>query len=94
VPDVHGQTQQAAIATLQSLGFKIRGPIQKSDPSVPPGHVIDTDPGAHTALAGGDEITVDVSSGPEQHEVPNCSRLSLDDCVRRLAAAGFSHSKP
>ncbi|MDT5317015.1 MAG: eukaryotic-like serine/threonine-protein kinase [Mycobacterium sp.] len=94
VPDVHGQTQQAAIATLQSLGFKSRGPIQKSDPSVPPGHVIDTDPGAHTALAGGDEITVDVSSGPEQHEVPNCSRLSLDDCVRRLAAAGFSHSKP
>jgi len=94
VPDVHGHTQQDAIATLQSLGFKIRGPVQKSDPAVPVGQVIDTDPGAHTALAGGDQITINVSSGPEQREVPACSRLSVNDCVRRLADAGFDHPKP
>jgi eukaryotic-like serine/threonine-protein kinase len=94
VPDVHGQMQQDAIATLQSLGFKIRGPVQKSDPSVPMGQVIDTQPGAHTALAGGDEITINVSSGPDQREVPVCSRLTVNDCVRRLADAGFDHPKP
>jgi serine/threonine-protein kinase len=94
VPDVHGKMQQDAISTLQSLGFKIRGPIQKSDPAVPEGQVIDTDPGAHTALAGGDEITINVSSGPDQRKVPACSRLSVNDCVRRLADAGFDHPKP
>jgi serine/threonine protein kinase len=94
VPDVHGHSQQDAIATLQSLGFKIRGPVQKSDPLVPVGQVIDTDPGAHTALAGGDEITINVSSGPDQREVPVCSRLTVNDCVRRLADAGFDHPKP
>jgi beta-lactam-binding protein with PASTA domain/predicted Ser/Thr protein kinase len=94
VPDVHGQMQQDAIATLQGLGFKIRGPVQESDPLVPVGQVIDTDPGAHTALAGGDEITINVSSGPDQRQVPICSNLTVNDCVRRLADAGFDHPKP
>jgi serine/threonine-protein kinase len=93
VPDVHGQQLQDAIATLQNLGFKIRGPLQKPDPALPPGQVIGTDPGANTALAGGDEITINVSSGPEQREVPACSNVTVSDCIRRLAAAGFPHSK-
>jgi eukaryotic-like serine/threonine-protein kinase len=97
VPDVDGQVQQDAVATLQNLGFKIRGPVPRPDPVVPVGHVIDTVPGAHTALAGGDEITVNVSSGPappEQHAVPGCSNLTLADCVRRLADVGFTRPKP
>jgi eukaryotic-like serine/threonine-protein kinase len=93
VPDVHGQAQQDAVAALQNLGFKIRGPVQKSDATVPVGQVISTDPGANTALAGGDEITINVSSGPEQRQVPICSNLSVNDCVRRLADAGFGHPK-
>jgi eukaryotic-like serine/threonine-protein kinase len=94
VPDVSGQTQQDAIATLQSHGFKIRGPVQRPDSAVPIGYVISTDPGPDTALAGGDEITVTVSSGPDQRRVPNCANLPVDDCVRRLADAGFDHPKP
>ena len=97
VPDVHGQAQQDAVATLQNLGFKIRGPVPRPDPSVPVGHVIGTVPGAHIALAGGDEITVTVSSGPappEQRAVPVCSNLTITDCVRRLAEGGFTRSKP
>jgi serine/threonine protein kinase/beta-lactam-binding protein with PASTA domain len=93
VPDVHGQAQQDAIAALQNRGFKIRGPVQKSDPSVPIGQVINTDPGANTALAGGDEITINVSSGPQQRQVPICSNLTVNDCKHRLADAGFDHPK-
>ena len=93
VPDVHGQAQQDAIATLQNLGFKIGGPVQKSDTTVPVGRVINTDPGADTTLGGGDEITINVSSGPNQREVPICSNLTVNDCVRRLADAGFDHPK-
>jgi serine/threonine-protein kinase len=93
VPDVHGQAPRDAIAALQNLGFKIRGPIQKPDATVASGLVIDTDPGVNTALAGGDEVTINVSSGPDQRMVPTCSNLTVDDCMRRLADAGFDHRK-
>ena len=94
VPDLHGQAPQDAIATLQNLGFKIRGPMAKPDAAVPFGRVIGTDPGANTALAGGDEVTVNVSSGPDQRQVPACRAVTVDDCVRRLADGGFPRAKP
>jgi eukaryotic-like serine/threonine-protein kinase len=93
VPDVHGQSEQDAIAALQDIGFEIRGPVQKPDPAVPIGHVIDTVPGAHTALAGGDAITITVSSGPEQREVPDCSNKAVAECIRVLGEAGFNQIK-
>ena len=93
VPDVHGETQQDAIASLQNVGFEIRGPVAKPDPTVPAGHVIDTDPAARTALAGGDAVTINVSSGPPRREVPSCSDLTVDDCLRSLADAGFGRTR-
>ena len=88
VPDVHGLTSADAIATLQNRGFSIRTQ-QKPDSEVPPDHVIDTDPDANASVAAGDEITLNVSTGPEQREVPDVSGLSYSDAVRRLTAAGF-----
>ncbi|MDT5179679.1 MAG: eukaryotic-like serine/threonine-protein kinase [Mycobacterium sp.] len=91
VPDVRGHTLQDAIAELQTLGFEIRGPMQRFDPTVPMGRVLDTEPGAHTALAGGDAVTIDVSAGPEQREMPNCANLVVKDCLTALADVGFAH---
>ena len=93
VPDLHGQDLQNAVSALQNLGFKIRGPIERPDAAVPLGQVISTDPGAGTALAGGDEVTINVSSGPERRRVPDCSTVTADTCLRRLADAGFTHPK-
>jgi serine/threonine-protein kinase len=88
VPDVRNQASADAIAALQNHGFKTRTQ-QKPDSTVPPDHVIDTDPGANTSVAAGDEITLNVSTGPEQREVPDVSGLSYSDAVRRLTEAGF-----
>jgi serine/threonine-protein kinase len=88
VPDVQGQPSADAIATLQNRGFSIRTQ-QKPDSSVPPDHVINTEPDADTSVAAGDEITLNVSTGPEQREVPDVSGLSYTDAVRRLTDAGF-----
>ncbi|MGB0438130.1 MAG: Stk1 family PASTA domain-containing Ser/Thr kinase [Mycobacterium sp.] len=88
VPDVSGQVSDDAIAALQNLGFKTtleRNP----DSKVPPDHVIDTDPVADTSVAAGDEITLNISTGPEQREVPDVSNLSYADAVRKLTTAGF-----
>ncbi|ORJ59411.1 Stk1 family PASTA domain-containing Ser/Thr kinase [Mycobacterium simiae] len=92
VPDVRGQVSADAVAALQNRGFKTRT-LQKPDSSIPPDHVISTDPGANASVAAGDEITINVSTGPEQREVPDVSSLSYSEAVSKLKAAGFSKFK-
>ena len=92
VPDVRGQVSADAIAVLQNRGFKPRT-LQKPDSTIPPDHVIGTDPGANASVSAGDEITVNVSTGPEQREVPDVSSLSFADAVTKLKAAGFTKFK-
>lgn len=52
--------------------------------------MIETDPAADTSVDAGDEITVYVSTGPEQREVPDVAQLSYGDAVQKLKAAGFT----
>jgi eukaryotic-like serine/threonine-protein kinase len=92
VPDMRGQVSADAIAALQNRGFKTRT-LQKPDSTVPPDHVISTDPGANASVSAGDEVTINVSTGPEQREVPDVSSLSYTDAVTKLKAAGFSKFK-
>jgi serine/threonine-protein kinase len=92
VPDVRGQVSADAIAALQNRGFKTRTQ-QKPDSTVPPDHVIGTDPSANAAVGAGDEITVNVSTGPEQRELPDVSSLSYADAVKKLQSAGFGRFK-
>jgi serine/threonine-protein kinase len=93
VPDVAGQASADAIAELQNRGFKTRTQ-QKPDSSVPPDHVIDTEPGADSSVDAGDEITINVSTGPEQREIPDVRSLSYDEAVRKLTDAGFEKFRP
>ncbi|OBA60803.1 serine/threonine protein kinase [Mycobacterium sp. 1100029.7] len=92
VPDMRGQVSADAVAALQNRGFKTRT-LQKPDSSIPPDHVISTDPGANASVAAGDEITINVSTGPEQREVPDVSSLSYSDAVSKLKASGFTKFK-
>ncbi|MGH3847770.1 MAG: PASTA domain-containing protein, partial [Pseudonocardiaceae bacterium] len=52
-------------------------------------HVISTEPPANAAVSKGDTITVNVSYGPEQRQLPDVSSLSYADAVKKLRAAGF-----
>jgi serine/threonine-protein kinase len=92
VPDVAGQASADAIAALQNRGFKTNI-ARNPDSKVPPDHVIGTDPSANASVSAGDEITINVSTGPEQREVPDVSGLSYADAVRKLTAAGFGKFK-
>ena len=89
VPDVRGQASADAIATLQNRGFKINTE-QNPDSQVPPDHVIGTDPDANSSVPAGSEITLNLSYGPQQREVPDVSGLSYADAVKKLKDAGFS----
>jgi serine/threonine-protein kinase len=92
VPDVRNQASADAIAALQNHGFKTRTQ-QKPDSTVQPDHVIGTDPGANTKLGAGELITVEVSTGPEQREVPDVSSMSYAEAVKKLKSAGFGRFK-
>jgi eukaryotic-like serine/threonine-protein kinase len=92
VPDVRGQASADAIAALQNRGFRTRTQ-QKPDSTILPDHVISTDPIASSSVGAGDEITINVSTGPEQRELPDVYALSYADAVKKLTAAGFGRFK-
>ncbi len=92
VPDVSGQASADAVVALQNAGFKTRTQ-QKTDSAVPPDHVIDTEPTAGAAVGAGDEVTVYVSSGPEQREIPDVTKLTPGEAQRKLKDAGFDNVK-
>jgi eukaryotic-like serine/threonine-protein kinase len=93
VPDVSGKVSADAIAELQNRGFRTRTQ-QKPDSKVPPDHVIGTEPAANSSVEAGDEITLSVSTGPEQREIPDVRNLSYDDAVEKLTDAGFENFRP
>ena len=92
VPDVRGQVSADAVAALQNRGFKTRTQ-QRPDSTIPPDHVINTDPASNASVSAGDVITINVSTGPEQREMPDVSSMSYSDAVNKLKAAGFSKFK-
>jgi serine/threonine-protein kinase len=92
VPDVRGLQQDAAVAALQNAGFKT---IIENNPdsTVKYGDVINTDPDANSAVSAGDAITIHVSMGAKQLEVPDCLTLTYDECVDKLKGGGFEKVK-
>lgn len=88
VPDLHGQGQADAQVSLQNLGFKtIVNP--ESSSTVQRGLVISTDPGADATARVDDTIAINVSSGPEQRQVPDVAGLSPVAATNRLKEKGF-----
>ncbi|MGQ7376382.1 Stk1 family PASTA domain-containing Ser/Thr kinase [Streptococcus suis] len=63
VPDVVGKTQDSASQILQASGFYVGTITQEFSDSVESGHVISTDPIAHTELEKGSVISLVVSKG-------------------------------
>lgn len=92
VPDVRNKASADAVVELQNRGFETRTQ-PKVDSTVPPDHVIGTDPPANTSMHAGDAITVNVSVGPEQRQVPEVSSLSYAAAAKKLKAAGFERLK-
>ena len=55
--------------------------------------MIDTEPNADTSVDAGDEITINVSTGPEQREIPDVASLTYAEAVKKLTDAGFGRFK-
>jgi serine/threonine-protein kinase len=88
VPNVTGQDQVEATQTLNTAGLKVSKTTQPSS-TVPAGSVISTNPAAGTQAPRGSTLTMVVSSGPEQVDVPNVVGRTQSDATSALTAAAF-----
>jgi serine/threonine-protein kinase len=88
VPNVEGQDQVDATQTLSQAGFRVSKSNEASD-SVPSGSVIGTNPPAGTPAQRGSVVTIIVSSGPDETEVPDVVDESQSQATETLTDAGF-----
>jgi serine/threonine-protein kinase len=90
VPDVTGQSPDAATKNLQELGFTVvRGPDGRSA-SVPKGAVMAVSPAPSAGPVGyGSKVTITVSAGVPQVTVPDVTGKDLGEATRILREAGL-----
>ena len=81
VPDVTGQSESDARNALN--GFNVQT-SQEASNDVEEGKVIRTDPGAGTQVEPGSTVTLVISTGPEQVQVPQVQGLTEDNARAQL----------
>ena len=99
VPDVVGDTSDAAVTKLNDEGFKVEVERQQN-PSVPNNQVFDQDPSGEADKdcnflgfsCSNPTVTLTVSGGPGQTEVPDVTGESQDEAEQQLEDAGFTTS--
>jgi len=89
VPDVTAQTADIARTTLENAGFRV-DVQQRSDATVPEGAVIGTRPVSGTTVDENSTLVLEVSTGPEQIQVPQLTGLSQDAARQALEQAGLT----
>ena len=88
IPDVTGQPLDAARDQLTSVGFEVSiDPERPTDVDVPEDHVLSQEP-AETARLGTD-VTLLISAGPAQVEVPDVVGADVDDARAAMESLGF-----
>jgi serine/threonine-protein kinase len=89
VPNVVGQSPDAARSTLQQLGFTVAQDAGRSA-DVATGAVMAVSPGpGDGAQAYGSTVTITVSQGLPQVAVPDVTGKKKDDAVKALADVGL-----
>jgi serine/threonine-protein kinase len=86
--NVVGQTQAAAETELQALGLKSQPQPQANNAQI--GTVFDTNPKPGTSVKSGSTVTLLVSSGPPQVQVPDVRNQDVAAATQALKNDGFN----
>jgi eukaryotic-like serine/threonine-protein kinase len=89
VPSVVGQDESAARRQLDDVGLDVRKE-DVADAARPPGQVVDQDPPMGTKVRKGSAVTIRVSTGPPEVDLPDVRNRTLDVARQTLEAAKFS----
>ncbi|WEV72411.1 Stk1 family PASTA domain-containing Ser/Thr kinase [Bifidobacterium sp. ESL0790] len=88
VPDVTGQPKDQAVKTLSDSGLSVVVESEYAD--APRDTVTRTDPGAGSSVGQRSSVTLYISRGKEQVQVPNIdSSMTIGEARALLEAAGF-----
>lgn len=85
IPSVVGATKKEAVATMATLGVKVKVTKNKFDELVPKGKIISMAPPAGSRLGEGESISVIISKGPERYSIPNLKGKSVSQATVALA---------
>jgi serine/threonine-protein kinase len=89
VPKVVGLDQATATSQLQGVGLDVNVQTASSN-TRPAGEVIKTSPGTDQTVVRGDTVTLTVSSGPKQVNVPPVLGWDRDDAISEIQDSGFA----
>jgi eukaryotic-like serine/threonine-protein kinase len=87
VPDVSGLPRDSAEARLRDEGFGVA--VQELESDEPEGDVIAQDPAGGTRVDSGATVTITVSTGRPQVEVPDVVGLRAGEAARQIRGAGL-----
>ncbi|MGY4098097.1 Stk1 family PASTA domain-containing Ser/Thr kinase [Nocardia sp. R16R-3T] len=88
IPDLSNKSAQQAQDSLQKLGFTV-AIQQKADNKVATGNVISTQPLGGSRVDKGSTITVQVSTGPAQVQIPRLDGMTQEQAEQQLNANGL-----
>ncbi|MER5930433.1 Stk1 family PASTA domain-containing Ser/Thr kinase [Streptomyces sp. NPDC002054] len=89
VPSIVGQPVDQARAGLEQLGLKVELAAEQVHSPQPAGRVANQSVAANTQAAAGDTVTLTVSKGPRQVQVPDVTNQEVDAARRTLEGLGF-----
>ncbi len=90
VPDVVGEPEADAMATLAKAELEGHVTAHNYHEEVPYGHVISTEPPALMRVRAGRRVQMVVSSGPRKIKTPRVIELASEDAQRILEKAGLT----
>ena len=91
VPNVTGKTEAEATAMLEDVGLTVGTIEQKASDTVDEGKVISQTPAGNSQAEKGTKVTLVVSSGKEQVEVPDLSKMTASEARSALSKAGLNY---
>jgi serine/threonine-protein kinase len=89
VPNVTGQLQEAARESLSGAGF-LPNVQREASSNVPINQATRTDPPAGQKAAKGSQVTLYVSTGPAQVQVPDLTGKTTSEAAQQLQALGLT----
>jgi beta-lactam-binding protein with PASTA domain len=92
-PGVLGLTQRAAAARLQHAGLKVKVTSPAYSDTVAAGHVLRTEPAGGDRVLDGGTVTLTMSRGVEQYQLPDLAGKSLDQAQDAILGIKLSYGK-
>ncbi|MCR5134350.1 MAG: Stk1 family PASTA domain-containing Ser/Thr kinase [Clostridiales bacterium] len=92
VPDLHGMTYEQAEEQLKDRGLKIQKGDKVFSDDYEAGLIVAQDPREHTKVKEGTTVTVDLSIGASEGEVPYLIGMDEKEAVAAIEEAGFVYA--